>query len=279
MSAALAALHLAGARFPVREVLVGDDRWQIQDTGVRPGTRTLVLLPGSVGDARLFSHQLLALGDRMRVMAATYPPLLRAEALCASLKHLLAQLGVRDAVVLGSSFAAWWLQAWPGDRERRVALVVLANGFVAQTDLGGNALFDPAVIDAHTPESLKAFWVARVAAGAESPLKQVLARTLADQRAETLHSRFATVSRAAPLRALARSRVPTALVHCRDDPLIGATAFDAMCAAHPGAKRVVLDCGGHYPAVLAADRYTVELADLVDHAPHAVRAAPVPQEN
>jgi hypothetical protein len=265
----LDAMARSVARFPTMRHRVHAHDWVVQDSGRGPGRRVLVLLPGSVGDARLFHPQLLALGHHVRVLAVSYPGLTDPDALCAGLLQLLRDVGARGAIVLGSSYAAWWLQAWRGDDEHRVAHVVLANGFVSQVALAGNPLFDPLRVAATTPAEMKQIWRERLDASPDTPLKAVLRATLEDQPEAVLYSRFVAVSRALPMLGLTSTGVRVTLVHCDDDPLIDAVAFDALRRRYTRAHVVRLPTGGHYPAILAADRYTSMLASCVAVTPCA----------
>jgi pimeloyl-ACP methyl ester carboxylesterase len=223
----------------------------------------VILLPGSVGDAAMFVRTLLSLGERLRLLAVTYPAVASAEELSDGLKAVCEHLGLPPAVVVGSSFAAWWAQYFALRHPEQVRKLVIGNGFTDSSDLAANPMFAPGWVREVAPKDLHATWVDRVQAMPVSPLQQLQLQMLTERQSpENLHSRFlgVTQARACPPLPLAESDVT--VLDCEDDPLIPAAARDRLRARYPKAHHVRLPTGGHYPHVLNPERYESLLLDL-----------------
>lgn len=235
--------------------------WRWLDTG-GPGP-CVVLLPGSVGDAAMYVRTLLSLGERLRIIAVTYPALAEAPALAAGLKAVFEHLALPPSVVAGSSFAAWWVQffalAYPEDVRR----LVLGNGFTDGGDLRDNPLFDPVWVASTPPQTLHAIWLERVRAAPVSPLQQLQLLMLAHRQSpENLHARFVGVTRAEAAPALPLSERAITVLDSADDPLIPPAARERLRGRYPGAQHLRLAQGGHYPHVLQPQAYEQILLDL-----------------
>src|SRR4051812_15224500 len=101
--------------------------WRWLDTaGTGPA---VVLLPGSVGDGAMFVRTLLSLGDRLRLIAVSYPAEADPRKLADGLKAVMDHLHLPPSVVVGSSFAAWWAQFFALLHPSAVRKLVIGNGF------------------------------------------------------------------------------------------------------------------------------------------------------
>ncbi len=159
--------------------------------------RQLCCLPGSVGDGGMFIATLSALRSRARLVAVTYPALSEPERLADGLAQVMNHLELASAVVVGSSFAAYWAQFFALRHPERVRALVLGNGLVDSTDLSYDPLFVPDYLESVSPKELHAAWIERVGNLPVSPLQQLQSFMLSDrQTPENLHARFLGVGRA-----------------------------------------------------------------------------------
>jgi pimeloyl-ACP methyl ester carboxylesterase len=224
---------------------------------------SVVLLPGSVGDGAMYVRTLLSLGERLRLIAVTYPELTDAPALANGLKAVFDHLGLPASVVVGSSFAAWWGQFFALRHPELVRKLVIGNGFTDASDLADNPLFDPEWVGKVAPQELHAQWVQRVQAAPVAPLQQLQKLMLTErQSAANLHARFLGVTRAQACPPLSLPERDVVVLDCEDDPLIPPVARDRLRRRYPGAQHVRLPHGGHYPHVLNAEAYESTLLDL-----------------
>ena len=223
----------------------------------------MVLLPGSVGDGAMFVRTLLSLGERLRLIAVTYPAIADPQELANGLKVVFEHLGLPPSVVVGSSFSAYWSQFFALRCPHLVRKLVIGNGFTDATDLAANPLFDASWVSETSPDDLHAEWVRRVQSAPVSPLQQLQALMLTRrQSAENLHARFAGVTQAQPCPALPLIEHDIVVLDCEDDPLIPETARDRLQRRYPGAHHVRLATGGHYPHLLNPERYEDVLLGL-----------------
>ena len=140
------------ARYAWHSLVVDGHEWRWLDTQASgPAT---VLLPGSVGDGAMFVRTLLSLGERLRLIAVTYPaladPMRLADGLAAVVKHL----GLPPGRVVSSSFSAYWLQFYGLRHPQNVTSLVLGNGFVDGSDLAANPMFDRSFVEGISAQDL-----------------------------------------------------------------------------------------------------------------------------
>jgi maspardin len=228
--------------------------WRWLDTG-GPGP-TALLLPGSVGDGGMFVSTLSALRSRARLVAVTYPALSEPERLADGLAHVMRHLDLASAVVVGSSFAAYWAQFFALRYPERVRALVVGNGLVDSHDLSYDPLFVPAYLESVSPNELHSAWMARVGNLAVSPLQQLQSWMLADrQTPENLHARFLGVGRAKVCPPLTVPISAITLLDCADDPLVPPTVRARLRSRYLGARHISLPTGGHYPHLLNPQAY------------------------
>ncbi|GLS16452.1 alpha/beta fold hydrolase [Hydrogenophaga electricum] len=223
----------------------------------------VVLLPGSVGDGAMYVRTLLSLGERLRLIAVTYPEQSDAEGLSQGLKAVFDHLGLPCSIVVGSSFAAYWAQHFARLYPDHVRKLVIGNGFTDASDLAANPLFDPEWVRQTPPAVLHATWLERVRSSPVSPLQQLQKQMLEERQSpDNLHARFAGVTQATACPALPLPDAAVVVLDCEDDPLIPPAARDRLRQRYPGARHVRLPTGGHYPHLLNPERYESLLLDL-----------------
>ncbi len=248
------------SRYGWSSLEVNGSTWRWLDTAA--AGPAVVLLPGSLGDGAMFVRTLLSLGERLRLIAVTYPALAQPEPLADGLKAVCDHLALPPAVVVGSSFAAWWAQFFALRHPQQVRKLVVGNGFTDAQDLAANPLFDPAWVRDTPPQALHAEWLGRIQSAPVSPLQQLQELMLARQSPQSLHSRFAGVTQAQACPPLPLADADVTVLDCADDPLIPPAARDRLRARYPSARHERLPTGGHYPHVLNPERYESLLLDL-----------------
>ncbi len=232
---------------------VAGARWRIRDMGGE--SPSLLLLPGSLGNADIFFNQMLALASRFRCIAIDYPDA-PATALADGLAGLMDGLGIGKACLLGSSLAGYWLQAFGCHHSDRVGTMVLANSFCDAEELRQHPLFSVPMLEAIPGEALKAEWLARLEARAPDMLRDAQLELLrTGQDGESLRYRLLAAATAGPAPMMAE-RVTVAIIDCADDPILSAGTRDAVAARYPAARRLILPTGGHYPHVVQAADYS-----------------------
>lgn len=239
----------------------GGHGWRWLDTaGHGPA---VILLPGSVGDGAMFVRTLLSLGERLRLIAVTYPALPGAEELADGLKTVCEHLGLPGAVVAGSSFAAWWAQYFALRHPEQVRKLVIGNGFTDASDLAADPMFSPAWVRSVSPQQLHAAWLERVRSAPASPLQQLQWLMLSERQSpENLHARFLGVTAARACAPLPLADGAVTVLDCDDDPLIPPAARERLRARYPKSQHLRLPTGGHYPHLLNPERYESLLLDL-----------------
>ena len=249
------------SRYAWSSLDTGGHTWRWLDTaGSGPA---VILLPGSVGDGAMFVRTLLSLGERLRLIAVTYPALAEPEPLADGLKAVCDHLGLPPAVVVGSSYAAWWAQYFALRHPEQVRKLVIGNGFTDASDLAANPLFDAGKVAAMQPAELHAEWVGRVEAAPVAPLQQLQKLMLTQRQSpENLYARFAGVTRSKACPPLPLAAGDVVVLDCEDDPLIPPPARDRLRQNYPRGRHVRLPTGGHYPHVLNAAQYEALLLDL-----------------
>lgn len=135
--------------------------WKWLDTGGNGAVA--MLLPGSVGDGGMFVSMLSTLGSSFRLVSVTYPALSEPEKLADGLSLVMEHLGIESALVVGSSFAAFWAQYFALRHPQKVSGLVIGNGLVDGDDLTYDPLFAHDYLESVSPKALHEAWIERVA--------------------------------------------------------------------------------------------------------------------
>lgn len=262
----LEALEAVERRWDWQSLIVEGHEWRWLDTACEGPVA--ILLPGSMGDAGVFALTLQAMGDRARLVAVTYPGLSDPAALSDGLAALLDHLAVESATVVGSSFAAWWIQYFALRHPQLVSHLVIGNGFVEGKDLADNPLFDRETITATPANELHRQWLERIEATPSSPMQRLQQRMLSQRQSpENLAARLRGVvdALACPPPVLPADAIT--VLDCADDPIIPPEVRARVRARYPGARHVSLPSGGHYPHLLNPRDYQALLAEVIDRRP------------
>ena len=242
------------ARHDWHSLTVDGHEWRWLDTQA-PDAAT-ILLPGSVGDGAMFVRTLLSLGQRLRLIAVTYPALSDPAQLADGLAAVVKHLGLPPGRVVSSSFSAYWLQFYGLRHPGNVTSLVLGNGFVDGTDLAANPMFDRAFVEGISAQDLHNEWLTRVRATPTAPLQQLQEIMLAQRQSPlNLQARFLGVVRSKACPPLPLPDAAITVLDCDDDPLIPPHVRERLRQQYPGARHVSLPTGGHYPHVLNPQAY------------------------
>ena len=255
-------------KLPVqRRVLIGRLVWKLIDAKGPKGAPALLLLPGTLGTAEIFSEVFQRLGGKLRIVAVTYPMIDSIERLADSLAALLTKLGIPRASVAGSSLGGFLAQHFAARHPDRVERLLL-----------GNTLWDPGqvrrIVGGASVEQLRAAPAAmhqNMVLGSLKAWPEVepgvvrLKAILQDSGKRLLGARAikarvlaVQAARAAPKLAVPDKRIT--VLDCADDPLLPRAVQDAMRQRYPGAHHVRMKIGGHYPYILRPDEYCEVLA-------------------
>jgi maspardin len=222
----------------------------------------VVMLPGSVGNGAMFIRTLQSLGQRLRLVAVSYPASSDPFSLARGLHGVVEHLGLSPIVLVGSSFGAWWAQHYALLQAGRVRHLLLGNTFVDAMDFAGNDLFSLRWIESQSAAELLDFWRHRVQSSPAGDLRDLSLYMLEHhQSAENLRARFVGVATAqtCPKPDLPARRVT--VLDCEDDPLISAATRQRVRTVYEGSQHVSLKQGGHYPHVLNPAAYESLLLD------------------
>ncbi len=227
--------------------------WQFRDSGPAgdAGGLPLVLLPGALGNGDTAWRIAEAFEPERRVIRVTYPGGLAPDALATGLEALLRSLGTGPVALWGSSYGAWWAQAFALRVPHRVDALWLSNTFVDGADVAGSPLFDAAWLDAATGDEVRARWHAAFEARPDDLLRSVQLHMLHHGLpAHAFHARLRQVASAKALPP-AVGIANTMVCDCEDDAVIAPAVRERVRARYPHARRLTLARGGHYPHIVA----------------------------
>ena len=239
-------------------VTVRGRRWKMIDTG-GPGP-VLVMLPGTLGNADIFFHQIEKLGGRLRIIALAPPLIADVDVMADDLARLLNRLGVARASVLGTSFGGFLAQTFAERHPDLIETLFIANS-LCDTGALRPAFPDPAELLRTPPRALAANISAqmdnwdepeRIFSETKELLRHELARHL-PPRAPKLRLAAIFLRPRPPVPAVPDSQI--VIIDCQDDPLIPAKVRDEVRARYPKAEHHRLPTGRHFPYLTRAAAY------------------------
>jgi pimeloyl-ACP methyl ester carboxylesterase len=246
------------ATWPASTVEAGGHAVEVVRTaGAGPGAGAglpVLWLPGAQGAAESWCRQLLAFGQRRPMVALNYPVVGDGPALADLVVAVADALGCERFDLVGSSLGGYIAQ-WVAVRHApRLHRLVLGNTFCDPTPAQSPDKL--AALEGRSAQEIHAEVLGRLQALPEGEFKALQLELVGRcQTPEMLRARMLAVQRATPLPALALDDARLLIVECDNDPLIPPPMREALRAAHPGAKSVVVEGGGHYPFLLRQEAY------------------------
>jgi len=243
-------------------LLIDGHIWKWLDTGGNGAVA--MLLPGSVGDGGMFVSTLSALGSSFRLVSVTYPALFEPEKLADGLSLVMGHLRIESALVVGSSFAAFWAQYFALRHPQKVSGLVIGNGLVDGNDLTYDPLFAHDYLESVSPKALHEAWIERVGSPPITALKHFQKFLLTKrQTPENLYARLRGVGKASACPPLSLPMKSITVLDCDDDPLIPFYVRERMRLCYPGANHITFTVGGHYPHLLNQIEYQSLLVEIL----------------
>jgi len=261
LAATREALRALEERYPWRRAEVDGMLWRWMDTG--GAGRPLALVPGAVGDGAMFGSTLHSLGERMRLLAVSYPDSADPSALASGFAALVRSQGWQGLALASSSYGAYWAQCLARNHRTLLGALLIGNTFTEAADVFDDPAEQARHLRAATGPQVHAQWLARVRAAPASPLRDLQEVMLAErQDQDSLRQRLLGVAQARPLGPMVLSGFPVITLACADDPLIPERGRLAVERAWPQARHVRLERGGHYPSLLAPGAYEPLLLEI-----------------
>jgi len=219
----------------------------------------LVLLPGALGTGDMAFKLAQGLGDAMRTLSITYPSGAAASQLAKGLGQLLDHLGLERVAVWGSSYGAWWAQAFALQNPARVDALWLGNMPLDGGDVAALPLFSRDWLSGAGSADVMKAWHDALAARPDSELRRLQTWMLAHGlEAEAFRLRLLQVAHASKLPA-AGGIARTVVFDCADDPLLGVGARQRVRDHYPQARHLAFEQGGHYPHITRSDELIAAL--------------------
>jgi pimeloyl-ACP methyl ester carboxylesterase len=114
------------AKYPIQTAAPGGHQWSWMDTN--SGERTLLLLPGFMGEAESSFLYIQSIAPHFRVISVSCPPAIgNVDVLCDSLCSLLDILDIRQATILGGSTGGFLAQAFVRRHPARTGGLILTH--------------------------------------------------------------------------------------------------------------------------------------------------------
>ena len=241
-------------------------RWGVIDTGPAASGKTLLLLPGTLGRADIFWQQILALKDRVRVLAVTYPRNADLDRWVACLARLLDSRGIADVTVLGSSLGGYLAQLFAARRPERTTGLTAANTLSSTAGIAGQPPYSADIAALPVGAMRRGFRDRLTAWGAAHPEQAGLVTLLlaeVDGRipAGHLKARMQALKVAPPLPPVGLAPDAVAIVECDDDPLIPPPIRQTVHAHLDAGVCYRFRHGGHFPYVVRPAEYTAMLSE------------------
>lgn len=252
-------------RFPERRETAAGQTWGVIETKAPAGAPTLVMLPGTLGTAPIFWNQIAALGERLRIVSVTYPPLDEIAPLADALRDLFDHLKIERASVLGSSLGGYLTQWFAARHPERVEQIFIGNS-LSDPKIVNPARKSAAELRALPGETHQGIVLGSVETWSEPEpvfgfMKDVLRESGQNFiSAEALKARVLVVAGGGEVPQVGLPAERVTIIDCEDDPLIPAVGRDDVVRRYPGATLLRLPVGGHYPYITRADAYNAVIA-------------------
>ena len=249
------------ARCPAEAIEVRGSIWRVIDTGAVRSGKSLLLCPGTLGNADIFRNAIEALAPDIRVISVTYPMIGDFLRIADGAVALLDRLGAGRAHVLGSSLGGMLTQTIGARHPDRVGHLFVANSIATAEAIRAAKFPSEEEVLSTTGEALKSVVTRNLAQWPEPrPEMAAIKRFLADELANNFtgrafKARLLALSRVTeiPVAAVAPDRLT--ILQSDDDQLVTAPVRQGVVDRYPGAHVHTFDWGGHFPYVTRPDAY------------------------
>lgn len=276
----IAARDAFAARHPEARFVRDGRDWGVIDTG---GTGpVLLMIPGTLGRADIFFHQISALAPRLRVISVSHPAAGSLDDWIGDLVALLDDRGIGQAAVLGSSLGGYMAQALAGWHPDRTTHLFAGNTLPTVRGLETRPPYASDLQGAPIDELRAGFGRGLTAWATEHPdqsdlVALLLAEVAGRIPAAELRARLAVLKTAPELPPCPLPQERITVIDAADDPLIPPEWRLAVRARlKPGAAFRFLS-GGHFPYLARPDLYTGLIAARLGLAPLPEAWGPGPE--
>ncbi len=260
----------------VKWATVGEHTWSYLSLGRPPGdSETIVFLHGMTGSYDIWWQQLKALEDRYHLIVPTYPAANSLGAMEWGVRRILAQEGVDEFTVVGSSLGGYLAQYIVARNPGRIRKAVFANTFppndiIAEKNrtIGTLLPFLPEWLIMRVLSDSIEKKVYPASGNSELVRAFGLEQTRGGHmnRAQLL-ARFRCVIQAFEAPDLRNSGISVMIIEADNDPLVEARLRAQLRATYPTALVHNMSGAGHFPYLNQAPEYTQLLLDFFGDAP------------
>ena len=249
------------ARRPAEAVEVRGSVWRVIDTGAVPGGASLLLCPGTLGNADIFRKVIEALAPDIRVISVTYPMIGDFLRIADGAVALLDRLGAGRAHVLGSSLGGMLTQAIGARHPDRVGHLFVANSIAAAGAIRAAGFPSEVEVLGASGTALKSVVTRNLARWPEprpemAAIKRFLAHELANNfTGRAFKARLLALSRVTEIPSAAVTPERLTILQSDDDQLVTADVRQGVVDRYLGAHVHTFDWGGHFPYVTRPDAY------------------------
>ncbi|WP_417588157.1 alpha/beta fold hydrolase [Pararhodobacter oceanensis] len=251
------------AQHPETRVNLDGRDWGLIDTRESAGkdADVFLFLPGTLGRADVFFHQIEALAPHRRVLAVSYPSSGGVREWAAGLTTLLDQLGIAQVALLGSSLGGYLAQYFAAKDPARVTHLFAANTLHSVEGADQRPPYSSDLWAAPIDELRAGFAMGMNAWKAAHPDHAEMVDFLLTEAAgripeAELRARLDAIKTGPELPALSNTAASATTIETLDDPLIPPAMRDAVRARNAPAKGFRFMWGGHFPYLLRPELYS-----------------------
>ncbi|MFN4098442.1 MAG: alpha/beta fold hydrolase [Pararhodobacter sp.] len=247
------------SRFPEERIALERRDWGLIDTG--GDGPAFLFLPGTLGRADVFFHQIEALAPHFRVLSVSYPDTGGVPEWAEALPELLDLKRIGQIAVLGSSLGGFLAQYFAATRPELVTHVFAANTLHSVEGIDQRPPYSSELWAAPI-EELRAGFGAGMNAWKEAfPQHAGMVDFLmaeADGRIleGELRARLDAIKTGPMLPPLSNTADTATVIEASDDPLIPPPMRAAVCARNAPAPAFRFLWGGHFPYLLRPALYS-----------------------
>ncbi len=227
------------------------------------GDETIVFLHGMTGAYDIWWNQMEALQDRYRVISVTYPAVDTLEEMSIGLQAILAQEGVAEFNVVGSSLGGYFAQYLVATQPERIQRAVFANTFppndlIAEKNKGIGAVL-PYLPEWLIMDVLKGSILERVypASGNSEIVLAFMMEQLGGRMSKAQEvARFHCVVEPFDVADVDALGIPVLIIEADNDPLVELELREQLKGTYPSAQVETLHDVGHFSYINEAELYT-----------------------